>query len=57
MNRMKSFIRDFIRDEEGLTVLEYIIGAALLVVGLTLVFTNYGSILQSKLISILGKVT
>ena len=56
MNRLKSFITDFIRDEEGLTVLEYIIGAALLVVGLTLVFTNYGSILQSKLVSILGAV-
>ncbi|GAM54378.1 hypothetical protein JCM19231_2267 [Vibrio ishigakensis] len=42
-------LKDFARDEEGLTVVEYVIGAALLVAGLTAIFTTLGSQLDSKL--------
>ena len=47
-------VMNFINDEEGLTVLEYIIGAALLVAGLTVLFTGYGAALQAKLTAILA---
>lgn len=47
----------FIRDEEGLTAIEYVISASLLVTGLILVFSTYGSILASKLTSIVNKIT
>lgn len=53
---MKQAIRNFINDEDGLAVLEYIIGAALLVAGLTIVFTGYGADLQTKLGEILAAV-
>ena len=43
----------FIRDEEGLTVVEYVIGASLLVGALSLVFTDVGGILRGKLNSII----
>ena len=47
-------LTQFIRDEEGLTAIEYVIAAALLVAGLTVLFTGYGAALASKLNSILG---
>ena len=37
-------LMNFISDEEGLTVIEYVIGASLLVVGLVAVFANYGNL-------------
>ena len=39
----------FIRDEEGLTVVEYVIGASLLVGAISLVFSGVGDILMNKL--------
>ena len=50
-------LMNFIRDEEGLTVIEYVIGASLLIVALITVFGNYGNLLSSKLNSILSKIT
>ena len=47
-------IMNFINDEEGLTVLEYVIGAGFLVLGLTVIFTGYGPALQAKLTAILA---
>ena len=43
----------FIRDEEGLTAIEYVIAAALLVLGLTTLFQGYGPALAAKLDAIL----
>ena len=50
-------LMNFIRDEEGLTVIEYVIGASLLVIGLIAVFANYGNLLSLKLNSILNNIT
>ena len=46
----------FIRDEEGLTAIEYVIVASLLVVGLTVLFTGYGAALATKLNLILASI-
>lgn len=50
---MNAFM-NFIKDEDGLTAIEYVIGASLLVVGLTIMFTGYGQALQDKLVAILA---
>lgn len=39
----------FLRDEEGLTVVEYVVGAAALVAALTGVFVAFGSGLQESM--------
>ena len=44
------------KDEEGLTVIEYVIGAALLVLGLTTVFSGLGTTLADKLNEIVEDV-
>ena len=46
----------FIRDEEGLTVIEYVIGASLLVGAVTLIFAGVGDILGAKLTAIIGRI-
>ncbi|MEZ8967673.1 Flp family type IVb pilin [Vibrio breoganii] len=48
MDIKKSTIR-FFEDEEGLTVVEYVLGAALLVVALSLVFNSLKDGLTSSL--------
>lgn len=49
MNKFITNCKAFMQDEEGLTVVEYVVGAGLLVTALTLIFTNFGSKLQTKL--------
>ena len=49
-------LMNFIKDEEGLTAIEYVIMASLLVTGLTIVFTNFGTTLQAKLLAIIAKI-
>ncbi len=44
----------FIKDEDGLTAIEYVIAAALLVTGLTTLFVGYGPALAAKLTAILA---
>lgn len=46
----------FIKDEDGLTAIEYVIAAGLLVAGLTLLFATYGEQLAAKLDEILGNI-
>ncbi len=41
--------KEFWQDEEGLTVVEYVIGAGLLVAALTAVFTGLGSDMKTKM--------
>ena len=50
-----SALMKFIYDEEGLTAIEYVIAAALLVTGLTVLFTGYGAALAGKLNTILTR--
>ena len=46
----------FIKDEDGLTAVEYVIAASLMAAGLALMFANYGQILQDALVRILGAI-
>lgn len=46
---------NFIKNEDGLTVLEYVLGASLLVTALLVLFVNYGTDLQGKLTTTLGR--
>ena len=48
---------NFIKDEDGLTAIEYVIAASLLVAGLTVVFTGFGAALQTKLTAIIARIT
>ena len=49
-------IMQFIKGEEGLTAIEYVIAASLLVTGLTLIFSTFGKDLQDKLVLIIGAI-
>ena len=49
-------LMEFIKDERGLTAIEYVIGASLLVTGLTVIFTGFGTTLQTKLLDIIGRI-
>jgi pilus assembly protein Flp/PilA len=53
---VKKLIVDFFKDEEGLTVVEYVIGAALLVAGLTGIFNVMSSGLNTSLSTTVGKI-
>ncbi len=53
MNALVSFIKD----EDGLTAIEYVIAAGLLVGALTILFGGYGAALQAKLTAIIARIT
>ena len=54
MSNFLHSVKAFMQDEEGLSVVEYVVGAALLVVALGAVFGNLGTNLQSKLDGAVG---
>lgn len=56
MDKFLNNCKEFMKDEEGLTVIEYVIGAALLVLGLTTVFSGLGNTLANKLNTIVANV-
>lgn len=49
-------IVNFMKDEDGLTAIEYVIAAALLVAGLTILFQGYGQALADKLQEVLDSI-
>ncbi len=49
MNKLINSIQSFMKDEEGLTVVEYVVGAGLLVIGLSGIFATFKSSLTSEL--------
>ncbi|NAZ45892.1 Flp family type IVb pilin [Vibrio toranzoniae] len=57
MDKLLNNFKEFIKDEEGLTVIEYVIGAAMLVLGLTTIFTGVGAALATKLTNIIELIT
>ncbi|MEZ9834063.1 Flp family type IVb pilin [Vibrio breoganii] len=57
MDKFISSVKNFAKDEEGLTVVEYVIGAALLVAGLVIIFDNLGSQLSSKLNNTINNIS
>ncbi len=52
MNKLFNSIQSFMKDEEGLTVVEYVVGAGLLVAGLSGIFGAFSSILEDELESV-----
>jgi pilus assembly protein Flp/PilA len=54
---MLNAIKKFWQEEEGLTAIEYVICAGLLVAGLTVLFTNMGTNLDTKLAAIVNSIT
>lgn len=46
----------FAKDEDGLTAIEYVIAASLLVTGLTLLFSTIGTDLQTKLLAVIARI-
>lgn len=57
MDKMIKQIKAFANDEEGLTVVEYVIGAALLVAGLVIIFSNLGQSLSDKLNTTISEIS
>ena len=57
MDKLMIDIKNFFNDEEGLTVIEYVIGAAMLVFGLTTIFSGIGTVLANKLSAIIGAIS
>ena len=57
MSKFLKNCKEFMNDEEGLTVIEYVIGAAMLVLGLTTIFTGIGTALSTKLSTIVDKIS
>ncbi|WP_394145208.1 Flp family type IVb pilin [Vibrio atypicus] len=49
MTKVLNNITAFLKDEEGLTVVEYVVGAGLLVLGLSGIFGAFSSILETEL--------
>ncbi|WP_375752959.1 Flp family type IVb pilin [Vibrio sp. HN007] len=49
MSKFINACKDFMNNEEGLTVVEYVVGAALLVAGLAAIFGTLGTDLSAKL--------
>ncbi|MCV3263574.1 Flp family type IVb pilin [Vibrio harveyi] len=53
MSKFVDSCKAFLKDEEGLTVIEYVIGAAMLVFGLSTIFGGISSTLSTKSLAIL----
>lgn len=56
MNKFTQAIKNFWQDEEGLTVVEYVIGAGLLVIALAGLFATMGTQLQTKITTIISNI-
>ncbi|EGU41620.1 Flp family type IVb pilin [Vibrio splendidus] len=57
MSKFLKICKEFMNDEEGLTVIEYVIGAAMLVLGLTTIFSGIGNTLSNKLSAIVNAIS
>ncbi|MGF1739490.1 Flp family type IVb pilin [Vibrio profundum] len=49
MKTLMENAKEFMQDEEGLTVVEYVVGAGLLVAGLTGIFGAFSDTLEAQL--------
>ncbi len=49
MKNIFNAIQDFIKDEEGLTIVEYVIGGAMVVAAIATLFGTFGSQLSTRL--------
>ncbi|OIQ25789.1 Flp family type IVb pilin [uncultured Vibrio sp.] len=55
MSNLINSVKNFMQDEEGLTVVEYVVGAGLLVAGLAGIFGAFSSILEDELSSVFNQ--
>ncbi|MFH4683867.1 hypothetical protein WMQ40_15415 [Vibrio diabolicus] len=56
MNKFRNLITDFMQDEEGLTLLEYILGAALIVAAFLTGGTVFWNTLAAKFQNIANEI-
>lgn len=54
MSKLIKNMAAFMKDEEGLTVVEYVVGAGLLVAGLAGIFGTFSSLLEGQLNTVLS---
>ena len=52
MNKLSTFIQDFIEDESGLTAVEYAIAGGLVVSGMVIAFTELGTAATTQINSL-----
>lgn len=57
MNKFRNLITDFIEDEEGLTLLEYILGAALIVAAFLVGGTQFWEQLKIKFDNVASQIS
>ncbi|MCR9579836.1 Flp family type IVb pilin [Vibrio antiquarius] len=55
MDNFRNIIKDFMEDEEGLTLLEYILGAALIVTAF--LTSGFWTTLSNKFTSVAGRIS
>lgn len=55
MDNFRNLIKDFMEDEEGLTLLEYILGAALIVTAF--LSSGFWTTLSNKFTSVAGRIS
>ncbi|ARR05431.1 fimbrial protein [Vibrio campbellii] len=55
MENFRNLIKDFMEDEEGLTLLEYILGAALIVTAF--LTSGFWTTLSAKFSSVAGRIS
>lgn len=55
MDNFRNLIKDFMEDEEGLTLLEYILGAALIVTAF--LGSGFWTTLSNKFTSVAGRIS
>lgn len=56
-NVMKSKIMKFLRDEEGLTTVEYAVAGALVAAAVVLAFTNLGAAVGNVITGLTGAIS
>ncbi|MEZ9465210.1 Flp family type IVb pilin [Vibrio breoganii] len=57
MENFSRKVTSFFQDEEGLTVVEYVLGAALMIAAMIIVFGNLGDTLKTKLSTAVDKIS
>lgn len=54
---MKTKVMKFLRDEEGLTVVEYAVAAALVSAAVIVAFTNLGTAVRDVIVNLTNAIT
>lgn len=56
MRNLKQAVMDFIREEEGLTVVEYAVAGGLVTLAVVTAFTNLGAAVSARITALVGAV-